>query len=349
MKQPWAAVRERLRRKNFVRRKTRSQELATAEETQRSTKGVAETPSKIRYLLSRDILTSLSTATDRLIKDQTQQMKLALNGATTMRADLETDIRAAQAAGFDYVEIWSAKLRRFLNERSTNDLQSVFKECSLTPLSINSIEHITFRNPLDYEKIRAECQELSEIASAIDCPYIVVVPGRLPAAGATRNQIIAESVNVLTELCDIAGPHGVKLAFEFLGQPDCSVQTLGLANDVIRQVERDNIGLILDSFHYYAGNSTSDMIRATDPRSLFVFHINDAEDLPREDLNDSHRLLPGLGILPLQEIVTSLRAIGYDGVASVEIFRPAYWEMDPFELAREAHTATEALLHQISN
>ena len=30
-------------------------------------------------------------------------MKIALNGATTMHADLETDIRAAGAAGFDLV------------------------------------------------------------------------------------------------------------------------------------------------------------------------------------------------------------------------------------------------------
>ena len=40
-------------------------------------------------------------------------MKLALNGATTMRADLATDLQAAKAAGFDYLEIWAAKLRAF--------------------------------------------------------------------------------------------------------------------------------------------------------------------------------------------------------------------------------------------
>jgi sugar phosphate isomerase/epimerase len=39
-------------------------------------------------------------------------MKLSFNGATTMKADLATDIRAAAAAGFDYVEIWAAKLRK---------------------------------------------------------------------------------------------------------------------------------------------------------------------------------------------------------------------------------------------
>ena len=31
-------------------------------------------------------------------------MKLALNGATTMRADLATDLQAAKAAGFDYLK-----------------------------------------------------------------------------------------------------------------------------------------------------------------------------------------------------------------------------------------------------
>ena len=77
-------------------------------------------------------------------------MKLALNGATTMRADLPTDLQAARAAGFDYVEIWAAKLRNFLRERSTTELRDLFAESGLEPLSINSIEHITFREPQAY-------------------------------------------------------------------------------------------------------------------------------------------------------------------------------------------------------
>src|SRR5687767_15651529 len=72
-----------------------------------------------------------------------------------------------------------------------------------------------------------------------------------------------------------------------------------------------------------------------------IFHINDAEDLPRNELEDRHRLLPGLGILPLREIVSAFRRIGYDKVASVEIFRPEYWARDPFELARAAKAAAE--------
>jgi 2-keto-myo-inositol isomerase len=271
-------------------------------------------------------------------------MKLALNGATTMRADLATDLHAAKAAGFDYLEIWAAKLRAFLKERSTAELKDLFAESGLSPLSVNSIEHITFRDPAAYESIKRECEELSSIAAAVGCPCIVVVPGPLPGRGASRENVIAESVRVLTELCDIASQHNVSLAFEFLGQTDCSVPTLDLASEIVREVNRKDVRLVIDSFHFYAGNSTFEMIEALDPNLIQIFHINDAEDLPREQLEDRHRLLPGLGILPLRKMLAAFRKIGYDKVASVEIFRPEYWERDPFALARDAHTAAERII-----
>ena len=266
-------------------------------------------------------------------------MKLALNGATTMKADLPTDIRAAAAAGFDYLEIWAAKLRRFLEHNSPQDVKALFDESGVKPLSINSIEHITFREPPAYARIKAECQELSAIAAAIECPYVVVVPGKLPSI--SREEIISESAQVLTELAEIAGRHGVALAFEFLGQTDCSVQTLDLAAEIVERVSLDNVGLVLDAFHFYAGGSTIEMIDALNAKRLFIFHIDDSEDLPRDQLTDAHRLLPGLGILPLREIIAAFRRIGYDRNVSVEIFRPEYWERDPFELAREAKAAVE--------
>lgn len=272
------------------------------------------------------------------------RMKLALNGATTMRADLATDLQAARAAGFDFLEIWAAKLRTFLKQRSTSDLKDLFTQSGLQPLSINSIEHITFRDAESYRTIKRECEELSSIAAAIGCPCIVVVPGALPKGGASRENVIAESLKVLTELCEISAGHNISLAFEFLGQPDCSVPTLDLAAEVVRQAGRKNLGLVIDSFHFYAGGSTIEMIEALDPEVIQIFHINDAEDLPRDRLEDRHRLLPGQGILPLREMISAFRRIGYDKAASVEIFRPEYWERDPFALARDAHAATKGIL-----
>lgn len=270
-------------------------------------------------------------------------MKLALNGATTMKADLMTDIRAANAAGFDCLEIWASKLRDFLKSHTTAELKSLFAEHAIEPYSINSIERVTFRNSEGHKALLVECEELCRIASEISCPYIVVVPGLMPES-ASRECVIEESVRVLTELGAVAESHNVALAFEFLGQPDCSVQTLELADEIVRRVARENVGLVIDSFHFYAGGSTIESINELDAERLFIFHINDAEDRPRDELEDRHRLLPGLGILPLEEIIKALRRIGYDRVTSVEIFRPEYWELPPAELARDARIAVARVL-----
>ncbi len=238
-------------------------------------------------------------------------MKLAMNGATTMRADLKTDIESASAAGFELIEIWAAKMREFLKTNTVADLKHLLEANNLEPYSINSIEHITFRNAEDYEKIKAETEEYSRIAGEINCPYVVVVPGKMPE-NADENQIIEESVKVLNELADIAEKHGV--------------------------------GLVIDTFHFYAGNSTFEAIETLDPKKLFIFHINDAEDLPKADLTDAHRLYPGLGILPIREIKKKFDKIGYDRMVSIEIFRPEYWAQDPFEVTRQAKAATEKVL-----
>lgn len=270
-------------------------------------------------------------------------MKLALNGATTMKASLETDIRVAGAAGFDCLEIWAAKLRVFLQSRTTSELTDLFKASGVAPYSINSIEHITFRSEAARRELLAECEQMCRIASEIACPYVVVVPGLLPE-GATRADVVDESVNTLKELGVIAEAFGIGLAFEFLGQPDCSVQTLELANEIVACVSRRNVGLVVDSFHLYAGGSSIASMDELDSERLFIFHINDAEDRPRNELEDSHRLLPGLGILPLSDMIAALRRIGYERVISVEIFRPEYWERDPLELARDAREAVAKLL-----
>lgn len=270
-------------------------------------------------------------------------MKLALNGATTMRADLASDIRAASAAGFDCLEIWASKLRIFLKANSIADLKSLFTEHGIEPYSINSIEHVTFRDDEAHARLLEECEELCRIASEINCPYIVVVPSPLPE-NKNQDDALDESVRVLEELGQIAEDHTVALAFEFLGQPDCSVQTLAQASEIAGRLKRSNVGLVLDSFHFYAGGSRIESIDALDAKQLFIFHINDAEDLPREQLEDRHRLLPGLGILPLKEIISALRRINYDRVTSVEIFRPEYWERDSQELARDARAATVQVL-----
>lgn len=271
-------------------------------------------------------------------------MKIGINGATTMRADLETDIKAAARAGYDYIEIWAGKMREYLKNHSAADLKKLIADNNLEPWAINSIEHISFRSDADFARIKAECEEFSRIAQEIGCPHIVVVPGKLPSREVSEDEIIEENVRVLNELADIAEKYHVKLAFEFLGQTDNSVQTLDLARKIIDQVNRDSVGHVIDTFHFYAGNSSIEAIETMKPEKLFIFHINGAEDLPAHELTDAHRLYPDEGILPTSEIKRAFDKIGYHKMVSIEIFRPEYWEKDPFEVAQKAKDATVKVL-----
>ncbi|HBE81219.1 MAG TPA: hypothetical protein DDW24_00375, partial [Blastocatellia bacterium] len=80
-------------------------------------------------------------------------MQLAINGATTMTADLETDIRSAAAAGFELVEFRSNKLYDYLATRSVDELKALLAETGIGVLSINTLEHITWRSDEDYAAI----------------------------------------------------------------------------------------------------------------------------------------------------------------------------------------------------
>lgn len=269
-------------------------------------------------------------------------MLIAFNGATTMKADLATDIHVAWAAGYDLLEIWAAKLDDYLAAHSMAELKDLFTK--VRPYSINSIEQITFRHQAGYQEVQARCRRLSEIAQALDCPYIVVVPSPLPA-GMSKDEVRNESVRVLRDLAGIAAEHRIGLAFEFLGFADCSVNNLADCWKIVEEVNRENVGLVIDTFHFHVGSSTLESLGEIDPAKLFIFHINDAEDRPKEQLTDAQRLLPGEGIIPLKDILAALKEIGYDRLVSIELFRPEYWEWEPLRVAQEAKERIEGLLH----
>jgi 2-keto-myo-inositol isomerase len=271
-------------------------------------------------------------------------MLLGLNGATTMKADLETDVRIAAEAGYQYLEVWSAKLSDFVKHKPLSELMDLMAESDLRPLSINALENVTFQPAQRYEQLQAECDWLCTQAGALGCRFVVVVPSPLPPAGATRDAVKRESVEKLRAYLAIAKRHGVGLAFEFLGEPNCSVPDLALCNEIVEEIDDPDLGMVLDAFHFYAGNSRLADIGQVDPSKLFVVHLNDVEDLPKASLRDEHRLLPGLGVIPLKEILSRVKAIGYEGVYSIELFRPEYWDWDPGRLADEARRSMEAIL-----
>jgi len=265
-------------------------------------------------------------------------MKIGFNGASTMKTDLPGDIKAASQGGYDFLEIWAKKMEAYLLDHRLDDLRKLLTEAHLKPLAINSVEFITFNSSWEKANTMNLIARYAEMADRLDCPYIVLVPSPRPD-GVTREAVYHESIGVLQEIAARFKDHQVKFAFEFLGFPWCSVTTLEEDFRIIEAVNEENIGLVLDTFHFYAGGSSINAIENIDREKIFIFHINDAENLPKADLQDAHRLFPGEGVIPLKEIISGLKNIQYDGPASLEMFRPEYWHRPPEEIARKGMEA----------
>jgi 2-keto-myo-inositol isomerase len=270
-------------------------------------------------------------------------MRLGFHGATSMTSDLETDVRATAHAGLKALEMWASKIDKYLADHSLDDLKALLTKNGVAPMSINSIEFITFRGD-EYPQIKARCRELCQLAQAIGCPTIIVVPSPTPSWQTTWAEIVDEHVKVLRDLGDIAAEYGVKLSFELLGFGWCSVRTPRGAWEIVQKTGRANVGLVVDCAHLYGGGGLFSEIDALDVAHIFTFHLDDLEDLPKEAITDAKRILPGLGVIPLADVCQRLQKLGYNGDCSVELFRPEYWEWDPNELAVQVRNSAMKVL-----
>lgn len=268
-------------------------------------------------------------------------MKLALNGATIMPSPIEQDVDIAAQCGYQALELWAAKLDTYVSHSSLAQLRDRMAAAGLQPSCINSIEDITANDAAGRDAILTTLRARVSMARELGAPSIVVVPS-CRAEILSYRDAIADAVEVLRVMSDVAGD--VSLAFEFLGKPGCTVPTLGMAMEIVDQVDRPNVGMVLDVFHFYAGGSDLDDVRRIAVDKLFMVHLNGVEDLPKDQLTDAHRLYPGEGATPIAAILDLLHQRGYDDIASVEIFRPEYWQQDRRAVASRAYELASQLL-----
>ena len=270
-------------------------------------------------------------------------MIIGWSGQTMPTLPLDREMEVVTEAGYSGLELLVSKLGPFLEHHSARDLTAGLQEKKLAPLALNCIEKINLRSDEEMGALKRECLWLSQLAQAIGCPTVAVVPSPRPP-GMEWAEIKTQTAAALLELASAASAYGVRLALEFLAPADCSVRTLAQGWEIVRAAGCENAGLVIDTYHFFVGGSSWDSLDEFDVDRLYMVHINDVEGRPLETLTDGDRLLPGEGILPLGRLLGRLKARGYDGAYALEVMRPAYRERDPLEYARAGREAVERAL-----
>ena len=97
----------------------------------------------------------------------------------------------------------------------------------------------------------------------------------------------------------------------------------------------------------HIGGSGFEGLRLVDGETIAIFQFNDAPASPPVDeREDSHRVFPGDGVLPLEACLRDLRDIGYRRCVSLELYNPGYWEREPLSVAVEGREKTLAVIER---
>src|SRR5439155_14591517 len=94
-----------------------------------------------------------------------------------------------------------------------------------------------------------------------------------------------------------------------------------------------NVGVCLDLFHYYTGPSKEEDLLGLTRDNLAHVQVCDVAGVPRELATDSDRIFPGEGDFNAGPVIRRLRAIGYEGYVSLELFNPTVWQARPAQVA----------------
>jgi sugar phosphate isomerase/epimerase len=135
----------------------------------------------------------------------------------------------------------------------------------------------------------------------------------------------------LREAAKILGDYGLRLGLEYVG-PKTSwsrdrfpfIHTMAEMKDLIAEIGCDNVGFMLDSWHWYTAHETPADILSLCAADVVCCHLNDApKGVPVDQQVDSCRDLPAAtGVIDLAVFLQALARIGYDGPIAAEPFRP---------------------------
>jgi sugar phosphate isomerase/epimerase len=259
--------------------------------------------------------------------------RYSLNTSTIsgQKLTLLQEIEIAAKAGYDGIEPWVRELDGYV--KGGGNLKDLAKMLADKHLFVaNAIGF--FEWIVDDEARRtkglAEATRLMDMLAQFGCKHIAA-----PPCGADRAPIPTEkAAERYGALLDLGAKSGVAPMMEVWGRS----KTLGRLEDaaaVCVACGKPQACMLLDVFHLYRGGSDFAAIKTLKRAMLPGFHLNDYPAAPTPAaLDDSARVYPGDGVAPLAQLIKDLRAIGFDGYLSLELFNREYWKLDALTVAK---------------
>jgi len=259
--------------------------------------------------------------------------------ATVRNKSLDDRIRAARAGGFDAMSIFPVDFVTWTAEGLTGrQIRQRYDDAGVKLAIVDPFvqwvpdfdipggypaENIPF---IDHTE-----DDVFRMAEELEATQINVVEGL------GQHHEFATLVDALGRFADRAASRGLRIGHEPM--PISSIATLQQGWDLVRTIDRDNLGLTFDTWHFWRSGPDHALLRAIPGEKIFDVQLADATAALKGDLlNDllRHRLLAGEGDFDLVTTVKILRENGAYRSVGPELFSDAMDALDAETVGRLA-------------
>ena len=263
-------------------------------------------------------------------------------------------VALAKNHGFSAIEFSIGEAAELVKNTSFDNVASLFNESKILPITFNL--PLEWREDEDtFESGLSELKSLAKLAQDLGSSRCITYV--LPDNGEPLAEYSSRSIRRFQQIGKVLEDQGVRFGLEFIGPSHFRTDSQNAwfydipgALHVVGQVENgaelENIGLLVDCFHWYTSGGTMMDLASIPLEKIVHVHINDAPDLPAGMQNDAVRLLPGAsGTIDIVGFLGTLGALGYDGPVAVETFSEELRALAPDEAASRAAVAVAGVLN----
>jgi len=269
-----------------------------------------------------------------------------LNVSTIRGQELgvEGEIDIAGKAGYDGIEIWINEVEQFL--KSGGKLKDLARRINDWGLKVENA--IGFAQWIvDDEEVRKlaieQLKREMDMLAQLGCTRIAAPPAGATDTPGLNLDHAAERYQVILELGSVMSVIPQLEVWGFSQNLHKLSQVLYVASEAGHPQAR----ILPDIYHLYKGGSDFDGLKLINGAAIEIFHMNDYPASPsREEMNDSHRVFPGLGIAPISYVIRTMAASGGNKVLSLELFNRTYWREDAYIVALKGLQSMKAAVRK---
>lgn len=260
-----------------------------------------------------------------------------------LSGNLLEKLEAIASAGFKAVEIFENDL--IACPASPAEVRSICGELGLTIVTSQPFREFESFPPDKRARALDRAEHKFDLLQELGCDLLFVCSSANSEATVGIDRL-AEDFAILGER---AAKRHMRVGYEALAWGK-QIFDYRDAWEVVRRCGRENVGVVLDSFHILSRGIDLKPIRTIPKERIFLVQIADAPKLEMDYLSWGRhwRCLPGQGDFDLAAFVDALVASGYDGYLSLEIFNDRFRAGSARSVALDGHRSLIHLLDEAS-